>query len=91
MTPVSGNTRRSSNSGLRMARRLRRRPNIKPILYQPFVFARQCPHPTNMRRRRLGQNLFIDIIIKNNTYRLNQHNITKYFRLAEVVGREVKG
>ena len=62
MTPVSGNTRRSSNAGLRMARRLRRRPNMsKPTLDQPFVFAVQCPRPTNMRRRRLGQNLFIDI------------------------------
>ena len=63
MTPVSGNTRRSSNAGLRMACRLRRGPNMsKPTLDQPFVFAGQCPHPTNMRRRRLGQNLFIDII-----------------------------
>ena len=69
MTPVSGNTRRSSNAGLRMDRRLRRRPNIKPTLDQPFVFVGQCPHPTNIRRRRLGQNLFIDIIIKNEVTR----------------------
>ena len=93
MTPVSGNTRRSSNAaGLRMAHRLRRRFNIKPILYKPFLFAGQCPHLANMRRRRLGQNLFIDIIIKkNNTYRLNLHNRTKYFRLTEVVGGGVEG
>ena len=71
MTPVSvkKRPRRSSNAGLMMAHRLRRRPNIKPTLDQLFVFAGQCPHPTNMRRRRLGQNLLIDIIIiKNNTY-----------------------
>ena len=47
-----------------------------------------------MRRRRLGQNLSIDIgpnNNKNNTYRLNLYNITRYFRLAEVVGRGFMG
>ena len=97
MTPVSANTRRSSNAGLRMARRLRCRSNIKPTLDQPFVFAGQCPLSTNMIRRRLGQNLFIDIIIKNNTFfcKLNLHNLTfvknKIFQIGRGCGLRVEG
>ena len=70
------------------------------------MFAGQCLHPTNMRRRRLGQNLFIVIIIKkNNTYRLGLHNFTfvkkkisdwprlwvEGLRVEGVVGRGVVG